>query len=189
MAHEHIMCWSILGYLRLFFWAPLLYLGPALRVKASGNAYPVPLMISVLYPIMAMLQKKIPRNRSKQASLESQVAVACCSKFETWMTAFKEEAISEKTKGGKAMKSMKAMKAMKAIKAMKAMKMKKPAGKSTKTTTKKKATGSKVKKTQAKTNRDSRRRNRYQYRFLSSSSSNWSWEHGTARLPDVRLPF
>lgn len=130
-------------------------------------------MISVLYPIMAMLQKKIPRNRPKQASLESQVAVACCSKFETWMTAFKEEAISEKTKGGKAMKSMKAMKAMKAIKAMKAMKMKKPAGKSTKTTTKKKATtGSKVKKTQAKTNRDSRRRNRYQYRFLSSSSSN-----------------
>ena len=172
------LSWDILG---CFFWAPLLYLGPALRVKASGNAYPVPLMISVLYPIMAMLQKKIPRNRPKQASLESQVAVACCSKFETWMTAFKEEAISEKTTGGKAMKSMKAMKAMK---------MKKPAGKSTKTTTKKKATtGSKVKKTQAKTNRDSRRRNRYQYRFLSSSSSNWSWEHGTARLPDVRLPF
>ena len=63
-------------------------------------------MLSVLYPIMAMLQKKIPRNHPKQASLESQDAVARCQKFEAWMATFKEEASSVKSKKGKAMKAM-----------------------------------------------------------------------------------
>ena len=143
-----------------------MYLGQALRIKASGNAYPVPLMISVLYPIMAMLKKKIPKQLPCEASLKGRDAVACCKEFQAWMQKFKDEAASAETNKKKTV-----------MKSMKAMKMGKPAGKPTKTTTMKKKgkstkTISKVKKTHAKTTRDSRRRTRYQYRFLSSSSSN-----------------
>jgi len=119
-------------------------------------------MISVLYPMMAMLKNKMNKNRPKQASLVGRDATACCNNFHAWMEKFKAEAAVAETN-----------------KRPKAMKMKKKAAKSTKATKKKKggvkkvATGRNVKKTKLKTNsRISRRRARYQYHFLSSSSSN-----------------
>ena len=74
-----------------------MYLGQALRIKAAGNAYPVPLMISVLYPIMAMLKKKVPKQLPFESSLKGRDAVACGKDFQAWMQKFKDEAASAET--------------------------------------------------------------------------------------------
>ena len=142
-----------------------MYLGQALRIKASGNAYPVPLMISVLYPIMAMVKKKIPKQLPFEASLKGRDAVAKifrhgCKNLRTKRLRRRptKKDGNEKHEGHEDEEA--SWEANQDY-------YEEKKGKSTKTNT-----GSKVKKTQAKTTRVSRRRARYQYQFLSSSSSN-----------------
>ena len=118
----------------------------ALRVQASGNAYPVPLIIAVAHPMLNMVGPTLRAEKNfKPAPLETQNALEVCEKFEKCMAATKANAedttpkkglkrpsaakktvpkkkAKEKSKGLKTKKSKKEVKTSKAMKAMKAMK-------------------------------------------------------------------
>jgi len=118
----------------------------ALRVQASGNAYPVPLIIAVAHPMLNMVGPTLRAEKNfKPAPLETQNALEVCEKFEKCMAATKANAedttpkkglkrpsaakktvpkkkAKAKSKGLKTKKSKKEVKTSKAMKAMKAMK-------------------------------------------------------------------
>ena len=125
-----------------------------LRVKASGNAYPVPLMMAVLHGVLHQLAGRIPQKTKVVGSLLDQAVADACHNFEVYM-----DECSQGCSGGSP--QTKAMKrpAAKAKAAKKAPK-KKPAKGSSKT----------VKKA-SKKKTPIQRRQYYKYRFLSSSSS------------------
>ena len=137
----------------------------ALRVKASGNAYPVPLMIAVLHPILQELQPHITGQLKVKGSLLDESATKACANFDKFMAtcsaaaakAAKGRAKQQKKKGG-----------AKAFRP-KAKPLAKRKAKAKAQAKQKGARGGKVKKTIKKVQRKST--GHYKYRFLSSSSS------------------
>ena len=113
----------------------------ALRAQASGNAYPVPLIIAVAHPMLNMVGPTLRAEKNfKPAPLETQNALEICEKFEKCMAATKEKAENTTPKTGlkrssaakktvpkkkakaksKGLKTKKEVKISKAMKAMKA---------------------------------------------------------------------
>lgn len=134
-----------------------------MRVKASGNAYPVPLLISVLRPMMEMLKGHLKKNISKPKDLTCGEAATCSKKFLDWMKDFKLQASQAQGNSSK----KKSKKSSKKASAKKKAASKKAKSSGSKETTKK------VKKTMKKTTKKSKTswRATYKYRFLSSSES------------------
>lgn len=123
----------------------------ALRVKAAGNAYPVPFMLAVLHPMMVMMKTHVEgegeKKPLKNKTLLTDEILSTCKKFDLCMEESKDKLQKvvekkgmkrpaskgqKKAVGRKVMKKPKAKakakaksKAMKAAKAMKAMKKQK----------------------------------------------------------------
>ena len=126
----------------------------ALRVQASGNAYPVPLLMAVLAPMLEVVQKHVEKRKPAIKKLESEEAVATCTKFMQHMEKFKAGNAGTQPK-----KEMKPMKTRKNTKKKTAAKKKVA---TRKVAVKKKAMKKSVPKQKKKTKK---------YRWISSSSS------------------
>ena len=142
----------------------------AVKVQASGNAYPVPLMLAVLAPILSTVKKDLHK-KVQMKPVTCTEATHVCKLFDDFMNECKQQLGTAVGKKARAMKAMKAMKTMKAMKACK-----KPAAAHLKATAK--AKGNKTKKTMTKkTNipmKKSVKGKRHvdkAYRWISSSSS------------------
>lgn len=114
------------------------------RIKASGNAYPVPLLIAVLHGILLVLKDSITKSLQAEGNIDG--CQSCLERFDLYMEECAKKGAQDPKKG----------------KTKKQKGMKRPAArKSPKSTTKK------VKKTMKK----QPALQRYKYNFLSSSSS------------------
>ena len=137
----------------------------ALKVQASGNAYPVPLMMAVLVPIVKDIKEDLLQPFPAEP-LNSPRCVALCHDFECYMDKFASQ-VQDSGKPQK-MKRPAAAKS-KANKDKKAKTMKKAVAKSEKKAVKK--TQAKQKKTPKKAVKKQSKRVRPAYRWLSSSES------------------
>ena len=130
----------------------------AVRIQASGNAYPVPLLMAVLAPMLEVVQKHVDKRKPVIRKLESEAAVATCAKFMKHMHKFKTSGARSNTKNKK-----KTTKAYKNTKNKNNVKKKKPARR--KVAVKKVAVKKAMKKC-AKNKKPTQ-----SYRWISSSSS------------------
>ena len=73
----------------------------AVRIQAPGNAYPVPLLMAVLAPMLEVVQKHVDKRKPVIRNLESEAAVATCAKFMKHMHKFKTSGARSNTKNKK----------------------------------------------------------------------------------------
>ena len=142
----------------------------ALRVKASGNAYPAPLMIAVLHPILKQLQPQITNTVRVTGSLSSEACTTACSKFDKFM---EECSKAGPEKFGQTEKKMSKAKA-KPSRTMANAKAKSKARAKVKATARAKGQAkakTKVVKKSMKKGPSKKALEHYKYRFMSSSSS------------------
>lgn len=134
-----------------------------LRIKASGNAYPVPLLMAVLHGVLMVLKDKIP----KSAAVKGPIKDPCnhLAKFDKYMEQCAEETQGD---GGKTKKPITQKK--KVLKKKTAAKKSKT-GKKQKAMKKVKKTQTKKTKTQTKRTKRHQSKNYYKYMFMSSPSS------------------
>ncbi|CAK9081935.1 unnamed protein product [Durusdinium trenchii] len=92
-----------------------------LRVQGSGNAYPVPLMIAVLHPILGVIRLHLKKT-TMALGLRSDAYLTACANFDKYMKECAVKAAAAQDTKAKPMKKVKPMKVLKAMKAMKAMK-------------------------------------------------------------------
>lgn len=118
----------------------------ALRVKGAGNAYPVPLMIAALAPILSEVRKSLG-GEPKQPSLPIKAATDVCQRFDEFM---EECRLASSSKGKGAAKKRPAAKA-------KAAKKKKAASKAKARATSAKKKNGKTKKKAGKTQNKKRK--------------------------------
>lgn len=136
----------------------------ALRIKGSGNAYPVPLMIAALAPLLKEIKKGLGVKPSSHQSLLIKDAKDVCKSFDEFMEGCRV-ASSKKRKGKKRPAAMK-KRAAKPKAAMKKSKAKSSKG-----------TGLKPKARSAKRKHPARKktelghRSKSRYRWIGSSSS------------------
>ena len=89
-----------------------------LRVQGSGNAYPVPLMIAVLHPILDVIRLHLKKT-TMALGLRSDAYLTACANFDKYMKECAVKAAAAQDTKAKPMKKVKPMKVLKAMKAMK----------------------------------------------------------------------